>query len=202
MAKRTPRPPSPTASAQPEPAPGAAMTDPEPAPTIAAAAAPDIAEAPAIVEAPPEASPTTAAVPAAVWPDRSTDSADLRCPWCSAVLPGPDLATCPSCAAQLNGATEGELPGVTTIDVAALAWKGPPPRRNKILSWISGEVDDEPDSVGSPGAVEPPSLAVRREILRLELEAEGISLPHDAEPPAEEEAAAVAEADGSTDPGD
>ena len=40
--------------------------------------------------------------------------------------------------------------------------------------------------------MEPPSLAVRREMLRLELEAEGITLPHDAEPPAAEEAEAEA----------
>ncbi len=90
------------------------------------------------------------------------------------------------------------MPGVTTIDVAALAWKaGAPPRRNRLLSWISGEDDDAaPDPSGaSSAAVEPPSLAVRREMLRLELEAEGISLPHDAEPSGAEEAAAVAEAE-------
>jgi hypothetical protein len=89
---------------------------------------------------------------------------------------------------------------VTTLDVAALAWKsGGPPRRGKILSWISGETDDAPDFSGaSASAVEPPSPAVRREMLRLGLEAEGITLPHDAEPSAAEEAAAVAEA-GSDD---
>jgi hypothetical protein len=93
---------------------------------------------------------------------------------------------------------------VTTIDVAALAWKaGGPPRRGKILSWISGEKDDQPDSSGaSASAVEPPSLAVRREMLRLELEAAGISLPHDAEPSAAEETATGAEAGpGDAEPG-
>jgi hypothetical protein len=102
-------------------------------------------------------------------------------------LSSPDLATCPSCGAQLNG-PEAELPGVTTIDVAALAWKaGAPPRRNKLMSWISGDADDEPtSSPESLSAIEPPSLAVRREMLRLELEAEGISLPHDAEPATDE----------------
>jgi hypothetical protein len=130
--------------------------------------------------------------------------AEPRCPWCSALLPSTDLAACPVCGAQLNAAADAEVPGVTTIDVAALAWKaGGPPRRSKILSWISGENDDPPDPSGaSAGAIEPPSLAVRREMLRLELEAEGITLPHDAEPSAAEEAAAVAEAGaGDSEPG-
>jgi len=88
------------------------------------------------------------------------------------------------------------VPGVTTIDVAALAYKaGTPPKRSRLLSWISGDDAAPPDTSGaSSAAVEPPSLAVRREILRLELEAEGISLPHDAEPSGADEAAAVAEA--------
>jgi hypothetical protein len=138
------------------------------------------------------------------WPEVSTDPGEPRCPWCSAVLSSADLATCPSCGAQLNGPTEAEVPGVTTIDVAALAWKaGAPPRRSKLMSWISGDVEEEPPaSVGSPSAIEPPSLAVRREMLRLELEAEGISLPHDAEPPADEELAAGQAAAGGTPPAD
>ena len=92
---------------------------------------------------------------------------------------------------------------MTTIDVAALAWKaGAPPRRNKLMSWISGDADDEPtSSPESLSAIEPPSLAVRREMLRLELEAEGISLPHDAEPATDEAVtdAAVTDAAGADD---
>jgi hypothetical protein len=146
--------------------------------------------------------PATALVAAGAWPDVSTAPAGPHCPWCSASLASADLTTCPNCGAQLNAPAEADVPGVTKIDVAALAWKaGGPPRRSKILSWISGESDDLPDSSGaSASAVEPPSLAVRREMLRLELEAEGITLPHDAEPSAAEEADAVAEA-GSGDSG-
>lgn len=116
---------------------------------------------------------------AGAWPDASSPPAGPHCPWCSAALPGTDLAVCPACGAQLNSSsTDGEVPGVTTIDVKALAWKAGAPRRNKILSWISGEGDDPPDRSGaSASAVEPPSLAVRREMLRLELEAEGITVP-------------------------
>ena len=79
-----------------------------------------------------------AAAPAGAWPDVSSPPVGPRCPWCSAALPSDDLATCPSCGAQLNGPVEGDVPGVTTIDVNALAWKaGAPPRRNRIMSWIS-----------------------------------------------------------------
>ncbi len=224
MAKRTRDTQEPAGSAQPEPAPGGAMTEPtagaagtasEPveldSPTTEAAA-----EAPLTVTSPDATAPaqaaegsleelsaeTVSAAAAAAWPDVSNVPAEPRCPWCSAVLPGEDLVTCPSCGAQLNGAAEAEVPGVTTIDVSALAWKaGAPPRRNKLMSWISGDVDDEVDlSKVSPGAVEPPSLAVRREILRLELEAEGISLPHDAEPSEEDEVSAGVEAASGQEP--
>lgn len=150
------------------------------------------AEAPAVAPAPaPEAEPVTAS-----WPDVSSAPVGPHCPWCSAALASTDLAICSSCGAQLNPAHDSDVPGVTTIDVKALAWKaGSAPRRNKILSWISGESDDTPDLSGaSAGAVEPPSLAVRREMLRLELEAEGISLP------AELEAAPDSPAPSETEP--
>jgi hypothetical protein len=187
MAKRTPGAVSPSGAAQPEPVPVAAMVEP--------AAGPPAAEpAPALDPAPAIEAPGATVVPGA-WPDVSTAPAGPHCPWCSAPLASTDLATCPSCGAQLNAPAEADVPGVTSIDVAALAWKAGAPRRSKILSWISGESDDPPDSSGaSASAVEPPSLAVRREMLRLELEAEGITLPHDAEPSAAEEADAVAEA--------
>jgi hypothetical protein len=174
------------------------MTEPTPPPVDAA---PPVEDAPAAdATSTPPAGDVSSAAPAAGsaagqtsagagWPDVSNTPTEPRCPWCSAVLSSPDLATCPSCGAQLNG-PEAELPGVTTIDVAALAWKaGAPPRRNKLMSWISGDADDEPtSSPESLSAIEPPSLAVRREMLRLELEAEGISLPHDAEPATDEAA--------------
>jgi hypothetical protein len=198
-------------SGQPEPAPGGAMTEPsasQPAPVTSAPAEPAQPE-PAQAEPSTQASgspgeaasaETVSAAAAAAWPDNASEPTDPRCPWCSATLPSADLATCPSCGAQLNGPVDGDVPGVTTIDVSALAWKaGAPPRRNKLMSWISGDVDDETDSSKvSPGAVEPPSLAVRREILRLELEAEGITLPHDAEPSEDDESSAGVEVEGGS----
>src|SRR5664279_4724887 len=197
MVKRNPRAVPASGSAQPDPAPASAMVEPAPAPAVAEPGS-------AGPEADPSAGSATAPVQAGAWPDTSSAPSGPRCPWCSAPLPSVDLATCPACAAQLNTAAEAEVPGVTTIDVAALAWKaGGPPRRGRILAWISGENDDQADSSGaSASAVEPPSLAVRREILRLELEAAGISLPHAAEPSTAEETAAVAEAGpGDAEPG-
>jgi hypothetical protein len=198
MAKRTTRPAA-SGTAQPEATPGSAMTEPSPAAAtpapdpgpdlVPAAAAPSSAGADA-------GSGSTAPTPGA-WPDVSNEPPAPHCPWCSAPLASTDLTTCPSCGAQLNSPADADVPGVTTIDVAALAWKaGAPPRRSRLLSWISGDDDTPlPDTSGaSSAAVEPPSLAVRREMLRLELEAEGISLPHDAEPSGAEEAEAVAEA--------
>ena len=199
MVKRTTRPTAPTSSARPEPAPGGAMTEPAPAapppePVAAEVETGSLAAAQAVATSLEAAQAVAAGVAPGIWPDASTPPAGPHCPWCSAALASDDLATCPSCGAQLNAPAEADVPGVTSIDVKALAWKqGGPPRRSRILSWISGEGEDLPDASGAPqAAVEPPSLAVRREMLRLELEAEGITLPHDAEPPAAEEAEAEA----------
>jgi zinc-ribbon domain len=88
------------------------------------------------------------------------------CPWCSATVPA-EAATCPSCGASLRDAADGEVLGVTQIDPAAVARvRRIKPRR--ITSWLTGDdaVDEE-----SGGKVEPPSEAVKREMLRLELAA-------------------------------
>jgi hypothetical protein len=209
MAKRTTRPAAPSGAAQPQPAPGSALTEPSPAvATPAPDPGPDLGPAAAAPSSSGVAagSGSTGPTPGA-WPGVSNEPSEPHCPWCSAPLASTDLTTCPSCGAQLNSPADADVPGVTTIDVAALAWKaGAPPRRSRLLSWISGDDDTPPpDTSGaSAAAVEPPSLAVRREMLRLELEAEGISLPHDAEPSGAEEAAAVAEAQpaepGAADP--
>ena len=102
--------------------------------------------------------------------------ATFHCPWCSAALPTTDLEECPSCKATLTstGTSEASLPGVTAIDHEALLRtnREPRPQRNRILSWLSGEYVDENEGPTQPEAVAPPDLAVRREILRLEIEAE------------------------------
>ena len=107
------------------------------------------------------------------------------CPWCSATYTG-DPETCPSCGAVLaaDPAADPSLPGLTAIDPAALSRaKSPTPRsRNRILSWISGDYLEEAGAdPADAGALAPPDIAVRREILRLELEAEVANLQAEAD---------------------
>ena len=114
----------------------------------------------------------------------SGESEASICPWCSATYTG-EPETCPSCGAVLavDPSTDPSLPGLTAIDTAALVRaKTPSPRpRNRIMSWISGEYPDEGGSPAEAGALAPPDLAVRREILRLELEAEVANLQAEAD---------------------
>lgn len=106
------------------------------------------------------------------------------CPWCSADYSG-DPDNCPSCGAALavDPATDPALPGLTAIDAAAIVRaKTPVARpRNRLLSWISGEYPDETPSATEAGALAPPDLDVRREMLRLELEAEVANLQAEAD---------------------
>lgn len=97
------------------------------------------------------------------------------CPWCSTPLPAADAVTCPNCGAQLISESDAQVPGVTAIDAEAIvrAARNPAPqRRSRLLAWISGEYDGETEAPPPPGSVAPPDNAVRREMLRLELEAE------------------------------
>jgi hypothetical protein len=102
-------------------------------------------------------------------------SAAPRCTWCSAPLPSDHETTCPSCGATLIGDGEASVPGLTAIDAEAIlrnarAAKAKP--RSRLLSWISGEYDEGADAAPAPGSLPPPEDAVRREMLRLELEAQ------------------------------
>ena len=111
--------------------------------------------------------------------DDATASGSLpapRCNWCSAVLPSDHEVTCPSCGATLLGDGDTAVPGLTAIDAEAIlrnarAAKTKP--RGRLLSWISGEYDDGgPGPSAAPGSLAPPSADVRREMLRLEIEAQ------------------------------
>jgi hypothetical protein len=111
-------------------------------------------------------------------------SAENACPWCSATFTG-DPENCPSCGAALavDPTTDSSLPGLTAIDAAAIVRaKTPVARpRNRLLSWISGEYPDEVTSATEAGALAPPDAEVRREMLRLELEAEVANLQAEAD---------------------
>lgn len=98
-----------------------------------------------------------------------------RCNWCSAPLPSDHETVCPSCGATLIGDGDPSVPGLTAIDAEAIlrsarAAKAKP--RSRLLGWISGDVDDEVTTNARPGSLAPPPADVRREILRLELEAQ------------------------------
>jgi hypothetical protein len=114
----------------------------------------------------------------------AVESAERTCPWCSATYTG-DPETCPSCGAalSLDPATDQSLPGLTAIDAAAIVRaKTPVARpRNRLLSWISGDYPDDQPSPLETGALAPPDLDVRREMLRLELEAEVANLQAEAD---------------------
>ena len=109
-----------------------------------------------------------------------TDPTTLHCPWCSAELPAADLATCPSCGATLTSTvgTEPDIKGVTSLDPMAIiqARADVARPRSRLLSFITGDTPVEPGEPDNPESLAPPSTDVRREMLRLELEAERADL--------------------------
>ena len=114
------------------------------------------------------------------------------CPWCSAAL-SPGTGDCPSCGAALTPEVNEQqaLPGLTAIDAAAIAKGREQVRRprNRLLSWISGEYPDDVLAPGEADALALPDVAVKREMLRLELEAEVANLQAEADALAAEAAA-------------
>lgn len=97
--------------------------------------------------------------------------------WCSAILPSAQVSTCPTCGATLVGENDAAVPGLTAIDADAILRNtratAKPKRSGRLLGWISGDYEsDETGTSAPPGSLAPPPEAVRREILRLELEAQ------------------------------
>jgi hypothetical protein len=102
-----------------------------------------------------------------------TGPAPAICPWCSAVLPAPDAAVCPSCEARLVEEHEVEIPGVTSVEPSLIAAAAAP---RKIKRTFGSLFVGEDNSIPPPSEAELPALAppdadVRREMLRLELDA-------------------------------
>jgi hypothetical protein len=87
------------------------------------------------------------------------------------------------------------VPGVTAIDPVAVLEGSKEPRRprNRLLAWLSGETE-EPVDAGNRDALAPPEPAVRREMLRLQMEAELTSLSAEAEAMASDAAVEAADA--------
>ena len=104
-----------------------------------------------------------------------------RCPWCSAELSIPGAESCLVCGAALVSETGGpdpEIKGVTTLDTEAIlrARSAVAHPRSRLLSFITGEPPIETGGPASPGSLSRPPDEVRREMLRLQLEAEQADL--------------------------
>jgi hypothetical protein len=84
------------------------------------------------------------------------DETNRICPWCSTPIPASQSA-CPKCGAAVEGATVADLPGVTVVDPKALD-------PGYVPSVLSTPTDHDP--------FQPPSEEVRREMRKLELEAQ------------------------------
>jgi hypothetical protein len=103
------------------------------------------------------------------------------CSWCSAELTE-GATECPSCGANLVPDGEPNVPGVTAVDAASIIRsKATAQPRSRLLSWISGEYTSDVPSKAEAQAIAPPDLEVRREIFRLELEAEVANLQAEAD---------------------
>jgi len=100
------------------------------------------------------------------------------CPWCSAVLPGPDAAVCPSCDAHLIDEQGVDIPGVTTVYPGLLASAAAPRKVKRTFGSLLVGEDNEipPPTEAELPALAPPDADVRREMLRLELDARLASL--------------------------
>ena len=78
------------------------------------------------------------------------------CPWCSAPLPDPSAENCPSCGATLVGGADEAVPGLTAVDPGAISRAVTPPRpRSRLLSWLSGESDDDDYAPAPPAGARP-----------------------------------------------
>ena len=103
-------------------------------------------------------------------------TSESRCPWCSAALPDPSVDKCLSCGAQLIHASGAEpnVPGVTALDAEAILRARSEAGRSRggLLGFLTGRDLPESSDRESAESLAPPEDAVRREMLRLRLEAE------------------------------
>lgn len=99
-----------------------------------------------------------------------------RCPWCSAALPIPGAEACSACGATLvtSSGADPEIKGVTTLDPEAIlrARAEVARPRSRLFSFLTGDTGVDTSRPASAESLAPPEDAVRREMLRLEVEAE------------------------------
>jgi len=101
-----------------------------------------------------------------------------RCPWCSAPIASPDDITCGACGATVKGDATLELPGVTAIDGQHASRAAAPRKVRRTFGALFVGGDDEilPPSEAELPALAPPDAEVRREMLRLQMDAELVKL--------------------------
>jgi hypothetical protein len=104
-----------------------------------------------------------------------------HCPWCSVLLPTPGATTCPECGAALSAVPNApaEIRGVTTLDTEAILRARSsvsPPRGSRLLSFITGEIPVDTSTPAAADAFAPPSEEVRREMRRLQIDAQQADL--------------------------
>jgi hypothetical protein len=102
-------------------------------------------------------------------PETTEDA--VVCPWCSAQLPAADATVCPTCEAHLVGSDGVDILGVTTVDPFITASSSAPRRVRVLGSLFAGDNDDMVPSPEELPALAPPDVEVRREMLRLEMDA-------------------------------
>jgi hypothetical protein len=93
------------------------------------------------------------------------------CPWCSTDIPV-GASACPKCGALVEGAVAVDLPGLTTVDPDArllLPDEGLIPDAIDPAAMLDAGHDGTP---ASDPAFDPPTDEVRREMLKMELEAQ------------------------------
>lgn len=100
--------------------------------------------------------------------------AGARCPWCSAPVAGPDDVTCSACGATLKGDAAIEVPGVTAIDSLHASRAVAPRKVHRTFGalFVGGDDGIPPPSQAELPALAMPDADVRREMLRLRLDAE------------------------------
>ena len=97
-----------------------------------------------------------------------------RCPWCSAPAAGPDAVTCGSCGATLHGDVAIEVPGVTAIDGQHVSRASAPRKVRRTFGslFVGGDTAIPPPTEAELPALAMPDADVRREMLRIRLDAE------------------------------
>jgi hypothetical protein len=120
------------------------------------------------------------------------DEPNRTCPWCSTPIPA-TVKACPKCGAIVEGSIAADIPGLTVVDPKASPDRADDPIRSNLGHdvWSDAAFDATPGSEAGTGivaetaadtaaeaaaeareAVEPPTEAVRKEMRKIEFEAE------------------------------